>query len=172
MMSGEIDSGDLDKPSETDKIEHVGEESDCLQDPTAGPRKETEDRSAIDSVEERRCGVDHQDEVLTVGQQPAEADKQAFDKNGTRDTDCSRSSYLEDKSNDSELERDAPVQHQEFAEVADQNVHQNKDDVDSRPANCGNKSNDCELERDTPMESEDNNYSGGLYDYLILFALK
>ena len=45
MMSSEIDSGDLDRPSETDEVENVGEESDCPQDPTAGSRKGTEDSS-------------------------------------------------------------------------------------------------------------------------------
>ena len=155
MMSSEIDSCDLDKPSETEKVENVGEESDCTQDPTAGLQK------PIDSG-----GVVPQD-------QPAEVDKQDFDQNGTRDVEVSRSSHLEDKSNDCGLEQNVPMQHQEFAEVADQSVHQNKDDVDSRPANGGVKSNDRELERDTPMESEDN-YSGELYDHLILifFSLK
>ena len=61
------------------------------------------------------------------------------------------------------------MQDQEFAEVADQNLHPNKDDVDS--SNCGDKSNDRELERDTPMESEDN-CSGEVYDYFILFFSK
>lgn len=154
MMSSEIDSCDLDKPSETDKVENAGEESDYTQDPTSGLRK------PIDS------GVVPQD-------QPNEVDKQDFDQNGARDVAVSRSSHLEDKPNDFGLEQNAPMQHQEFAEVADQNVHQNKDDVDSRPANGGDKSNDRELERDTPMESEDN-CSGELYDYLILilFSLK
>lgn len=155
MMSSEIDSCDVDQPSETDKVENVGEESDCTQDPTAGLLK------PIDS------GVVPQD-------QPAEVDKQDLDQYGARDVEVSRSSHLEDTSNDCGLEQNAPMQHQEFAEVADQNIHQNKDDVDSRPAaNGGDKSNDRELERDTPMESEDN-YSGKLYDYLILnlFFLK
>ena len=170
MMSSEIDSGDLDKPSETDKVENVGEESDCLQysqDPAAGSQKGTEDPSVIGSVAE--SGVANQDEILTLGQQLAEVDKQGLDQNGVRDRDGSRSSHLEDNSIDSELERDAPMQDQEFAEVADRNLHQNKDDGDSR--NCGDKSNDRELERDTPMESEDN-YSGEVYDYLILFFSK
>ena len=170
MMSSEIDPGDLDKPSETDKVENVGEESDCLQDPqdpVAGSQKGTEDPSVIDSVAE--SGVANQDEILTLGQQLAEVDKQAFDQNGVRDRDGSRSSHLEDKLIDSELERGAPMQDQEFAEVADQNLHPNKDNVDS--SNCGDKSNDRELERDTPMESEDN-CSGEVYDYLILFFSK
>jgi len=145
-MSGEIDSCDLDKPSETDKVENVVEESDCTQDPTSGLLK------PIDS------GVVPQD-------QPAEVDKQDFDQNGARGVEVSRSSHLEDKPNDCGLEKNAPIQHQEFAEVADQNVHQNKDDIDSRPANGEDKSNDRELERDTPMESEDN-CSGELYSYV------
>ena len=155
MMSSGIDSCDLDKPSETEKVENVGKESDCMQDPTAGLRK------PIDSG-----GVVPQD-------QPAEVDKQDFDQNGARDVEVSRSSHPEDTSNDYGLEQNVPMQHHEFAEVADQNVRQNKDDVDSRPANGGDKSNDRELERDTPMESE-YNYSGELYDYLILilFSLK
>lgn len=171
MMSSEIDSGDLDRPSETDKVGNVGEESDCLQDPAARSQKGTEDPSAIDTVAESR--VAHQDEILTVNQQLAEVDKQGFDQNRVRYRDGSRSSHLEDKSIDSELERDTPMQDhgQEFAEVADHNLHQNKDDVGSRTANCGDKSNDHELERDTPMESEDN-YSGEVYDYLILFFSK
>lgn len=155
MMSSEIDSCDVDQPSETDKVENVGEESDCTQDPTVGLLKPTD------------SGVVPQD-------QPAEVDKQDFDQNGARDVEFSRSSHLEDKSNDCGLEQNAAMQHQEFGEVADQNIHQNKDDVDSRPpASGGDKSNDRELERDTPMESEDN-YSGELYDYLILilFSLK
>lgn len=150
-MSSEIDSGDLDRPSETDKVGNVGEESDCPQDPAARSQKGTEDPSAIDTV------AAHQDEILTVNQQLAEVDKQGFDQNGVRYRDGSRSSHLKDKSIDSELERDTPMQDQEFAEVADHNLHQNKDDVGSRTANCGDKSNDHELERDT--ESEDN-YSG------------
>lgn len=154
MMSSEIDSGDLDRPSETDKVENVGEESDCPQDPATGPQKGTQDPSAKDSVAD--SGVAHQVEILTVCQQPAEVDKQAFVQNGVRDRDGSRSSHLEDKLIDSELERGAPMQDQEVAEVADQNLHQNKDDVDSRTANCGDKSNDRDIERDTPMESEDN----------------
>ena len=169
MMSSEIISGNLDRPSENDKVENVGERSDCPQDPAAaGPQKGTEDPTAIDSVAE--SGVAHQDEVLTVGQQPAEVlvDKQVVGQNEVRDSDGSRSSHLEDKSNDCERERDAPMQDQEFAEVADQNLPQNKDDVDSRTANCEENSNDRELEKDTPMESEDN-YSGELYDHLILF---
>lgn len=164
MMSSVIDSGDLDRPSETDKVENVGEESVCSEDPTADLQKGVEDSSAIDSVEQ--SGVDHQDEALTVGQQSAVVEKQAFDQIGARDVDGSRSSHVEDKSNDCEIEQDPPMQDQEFAEVADQNLHQNVGDIDSRSANCEDKSNDRELERNTPMESEDN-YSGELYDCLI-----
>ena len=168
-MSSEIDSGDLDRPSETDKGGNAGEESDCLQDPTAGSQKGTEDLSAKNSVTE--SAVANQDEISTVSKQLAEVDKQVFDQNGVRDGDGLRSSHLEDKSIDSELERDAPMQDQEFAEVADQNLHQNKDDIVSRTANCGDKPNDGERERDTPMESEDN-YCGEVYDYLFLFFSK
>jgi len=103
-----------------------------------------------------------------VGQQPAEVDKQTVDQNEVRDTEGSRSSHLEDKSNDYERERDAPRQYQEFAEIADQNLNQNKDNVDAGTANCEDKSNNHEVERNTPMESEDS-YRGELYDYLILF---
>ena len=170
MMSSVVDSGDLDGPSEVNKVGKVGEESDCPQDPTAGHRKGTEDPSAIDSVEGN--GVDHQDEVLTVGQQSAEVDKQAFDQNGARDVDSSKSSHVEDKSNDCELERDASMQDQEFVGLADQNLHQNVGDIDSRSANWEDYSNDRERERDAPMESEDN-YSGEMYDWLdfVLFEI-
>lgn len=182
-MSSPTDSGDLDEPAEANKVENVEENSDCLQDPTVAPQKASAILVSVDSVVEGG-EVIHQDEglpdeALTVDQQSTQVDKQAFDQTGARDVDDSRSSQLEGKTNDCELERDTPIQDHskdqqlsEVVAVADQSLHLNVGDSDSRPENSKEKSNAPELDRDIPMESEDN-YSGGLYDFLnfILFTM-
>lgn len=169
-MSSPTDSGDLDEPADAEKVENVKD-----QDPTVTPQK----AKAIDSVD--ICAVEDSgeairqderlpDEVLMVDQQSTLVDKQAFDQTGVTDVDDSRSSQLEDKSNECELERDMPIKdtgdQQLSEEVADQSLNQNVGDNDSRRTNCEEKSNDLELERDIPMESEDN-CSSELYDFPI-----
>lgn len=158
-MSSAIDSGGLDEPSEADNVKNERENSDCPHDLSAVPLEATEHPQVIRD----------QQEVLTVDQQSSQDDKQAFDQKGAGDVFSSRASHLEDKSNDHELEKDAPMQdhpkdQQHFEVVtADQNLHQNVGENDSRPTNCEEKSNDGQIEGGIPMEAEDN-YSSEMYD--------
>ena len=147
-MSGVIDSGDLDESSEAVKVDNVEENSSCSQDATVITEKAIEDCNCAED-----SGVIRQDEILsTADQQSADVERDR-DQNGAQDMVDSRSSDREDKLNDPELDKDAPIQDQEskLSEV----------DSDSRPRICEEKSNDGELERDTPMESEENDNQSG-----------